>query len=105
MEQRLTAAFTEFLARNRSAGGRPDHYGVCVDGAAEDGSAFDLTLTFRSGERYCCAEPGCHLGLYDPEVWRSLREVIGRHGLVGIPRCWSAGSGRWSNQARSLGTV
>jgi hypothetical protein len=51
-EQRLTAAFTEFLARNRNARGKPDHYGVRVDGAAEDGFAFDLTLKFRSGERW-----------------------------------------------------
>src|SRR4051794_8011688 len=85
MERWLTATFTEFLARNLRAGGRPDYYGVRVDGAAEDGSAFDLTLTFRSGERYCCAEPGCHLGLNDPQVWRDLREVLGRHGLAGIP--------------------
>jgi hypothetical protein len=84
-EQRLTAAFTEFLARNRNARGKPDHNGVRVDGAAEEGFAFNQTLKFRSGERYCCAEPRCHLGLHDPEVWRSLRELLGRHVLAGIP--------------------
>ena len=50
-EQRLTAAFSELLARNRNARGKPDHYGVRVDGTAEEGFAFDLTLKIRSGER------------------------------------------------------
>src|SRR5215213_6474967 len=85
MERRLTVAFTEFLARNRGPCGRPDYYGVRVEGAAENGSEFELTLTFKSGEQYCCAEPGCHTGLNDPEVWRCLREVLGRHGLAGLP--------------------
>jgi hypothetical protein len=85
MERRLTVAFTEFLARNRGAVGRTNYYGVRVSEATDDGSAFALALTFRSGERYCCAEPLCHLGLHDPRVWRIIREILGRHGLAEIP--------------------
>jgi hypothetical protein len=85
MRQELTSAFAEHLAGNLDAGGRPDYYGVRVDWAADDGSVFDLTLTFKAGERYCCAEPGCHLGLNDPECWRSLRQVFERLGLARVP--------------------
>ena len=85
MHQELTAAFIEYFASNRAAGGRHDYYGVWVDGVADDGSGFDLTLTFKSGECYCCAEPGCHTGFNDSESWRRLRNVFRRHGLATIP--------------------
>jgi hypothetical protein len=85
MQEQLNASFVEYLANTQAAGGRLDYYGVQVDGVAKDGSGFDLILTIKSGERYCCAEPGCHTGLYDPESWRHLRLVFGRHGLADIP--------------------
>jgi hypothetical protein len=55
-----------------------------VDEVTEEGSTFDLTLTFRAGQRYCCYEPGCHTGLDDPEVWPELRRVFDRHGLAEV---------------------
>jgi hypothetical protein len=87
MQDRLAAAFTEFLARNRGTGCRRDYYGARVDEVADDASRFDLTLIFKSGERYCCAQPGCHtgFGLRDSGSWRRLREILERDGLVGIP--------------------
>jgi hypothetical protein len=87
MQERLAAAFVEFLARNRGAGGRRDYYGVWVDEVADDASRFDLTLVFKSGVRYCCAEPGCHTGFgpADLRSWRRLRAILERDGLVGIP--------------------
>lgn len=51
------------FARNRlhfGAGG-PGYYGVDVTQVTNDGSQFDLILTFKSGSRYCCTELGCHL--------------------------------------------
>ena len=85
MHQELTAGFIEYFASNRAAGGRRDYYGVRVDGVADTGSEFDLTLTFKSGEHYCCTEPGCHTGFQDSESWRHLREVFGNYGLADIP--------------------
>jgi hypothetical protein len=85
MHHELTAALIEYFASNRAAGGRRDYYGVRVDGVAAGRSEFDLTLTFKAGESYCCAEPGCHTGFHDSECWRRLRQILGFHGLVGIP--------------------
>jgi hypothetical protein len=44
-----------------------------------------LTLTFKSGERYCFAEPGCHTGFHASESWRAQREIFGRYGLADLP--------------------
>jgi hypothetical protein len=87
VQDRLAAAFAEFLARNRGAGGRRDYYGVRVDEVADDASRFDLTLVFKSGVRYCCAEPGCHtgFGLRDSGSWRRMRKILERDARVGIP--------------------
>jgi hypothetical protein len=87
MQEKLAAAFAEFLARNRGALGRRDYYGVRIDGVADDASGFDLTLVFKSGVRYCCAEPGCHtgFGLKNSGSWRCVREILERNGSVGIP--------------------
>jgi hypothetical protein len=85
MRAELTAAFIEYLSRNLGAHNRRDYYGLQIDRAAADGSQFELTLTFKSGERYCCSEPGCHTGLHDSEPWPYLREVFAQRGLAGIP--------------------
>ena len=52
MQRELTAAFIEYLSRNLDANDRRDYYGVRIDGAAANGSRFELTLTFQAGERY-----------------------------------------------------
>jgi hypothetical protein len=85
MREQLMVAFIDYFASNRAAGGRRDYYGVQVDGVADDGSELELTVTFKSGERYCCCESGCHTGFHSSESWRRLRALFGRHGLVEIP--------------------
>ena len=85
MYRDLVATINQYFARNPAARGRPGYYGVRVDNVAEDCSEFDLTLTFKSGERYCCAEPGCHTGFQALECWPELREVFGSHGLAAVP--------------------
>jgi hypothetical protein len=87
MHKQLTVALVEFFSANQAARGRRDYYGVRIDKVADDDSVFDLTLTFKSGERYCCCEDGCHAGfaLNDSRCWRRLREVFGRQGLADIP--------------------
>jgi hypothetical protein len=66
LQQALTQVISEMLARNRSyfGAGGPGYYGVEVGNLSSDGSEFDLTLTFKSGVRYCCIEHGCHIALY-----------------------------------------
>jgi hypothetical protein len=86
-DEQITDVFIEFFADNRAASGRRDYYGVRVDRVADDGSILDLTLTFKSGKRYCCCEPGCHtgFGMNDADCWRHLREALDRRGLAGVP--------------------
>ena len=62
----LTQVISDMLARNRSyfGAGGPGYYGVEVENLSLDGFTFDLTLTFKSGVRYCCIEHGCHIALY-----------------------------------------
>jgi hypothetical protein len=54
--QELEQLFRDLLASNRGPG-----YGISVNGAADDLSRIDVTITFISGRKYCCAEQGCHL--------------------------------------------
>jgi hypothetical protein len=65
LQQALTQVISEMLARNRSyfGAGGPGYYGMEVGNLSSDGSEFDLTLTFKSGVRYCCIEHGCHIAL------------------------------------------
>lgn len=59
----LQQAIRALFARNRShfGAGGPEYYGVEVLNVSDDGSQFDLALTFKTGTRYCCMELGCHL--------------------------------------------
>jgi hypothetical protein len=83
----LDRAFRDLLARNRSyfGAGGPDYYGVRVENVSEDGSVFDLVLTFKAGVEYCCIESGCHFGYYSRDTWAQLRRPLGRHGLGAVP--------------------
>jgi hypothetical protein len=67
LQQALTQVIAEMLALNRSyfGAGGPGYYGVEVDNLSSDGSEFDLTLTFKTGVRYCCIEHNCHISLYE----------------------------------------
>jgi hypothetical protein len=79
--------FVDQFARNTPyfGGGGPGYYGVRLEDIAPDGSELDLVLTFRSGERYCCVELGCHCDLRGAWYWSELRDEMGAHGLGGFP--------------------
>jgi hypothetical protein len=81
----MTAAVIELLADNAGAAGNRDYYGVSIDEMAPDGSEFDLTLTFKAGNRYCCPELGCHLAYSEVDWWRRLRDIMREHGLAHTP--------------------
>lgn len=40
------------------------------------GNRIELELRFRTGETYCCAEPGCFLATYERKWWRTARESL-----------------------------
>jgi hypothetical protein len=46
-----------------------------------------IELTFLAGEKYCCAEPGCHTGLYADPPWQRLRAALRAEGVepLGAP--------------------
>jgi hypothetical protein len=83
----LDQAFVDHFARNAPyfGGGGPGYYGVRLEDIAPDNSALDLILTFRSGERYCCPELGCHFDLRGAAFWSGLREGMDTHGLGDLP--------------------
>jgi hypothetical protein len=86
--QAFVRVVSELLARNRSyfGAGGPGYYGVEVDNLSIDGAEFDLCLTFKSGVRYCCLEPGCHLPLSRSTESRAawFREVRSRLAAAGV---------------------
>src|SRR5262249_27533037 len=87
LHRRLTQALEEAMAANAPyfGGGGPGYDGLRVEDVAPDGSAFDLVLTFRSGVRYCCCEPGCHVPSFSGGWWAWLRECVDRQGLAHLP--------------------
>src|SRR3954451_22864463 len=87
LDRRLTRLFADQLARNTPhfGGGGPGYYGVRLENVAPDGSELDLILTLRSGERYCCIERGCHLGVRGTRYWSGLREEMDASGLGDQP--------------------
>src|SRR5688572_27198938 len=48
-------------------------YGIEATGLSSDGRVIHLTVTLRSGRRYCCSGPGCHLGLLEERDFDRLR--------------------------------
>ena len=81
----MTAALTELLADNLGADGECDYYGLCIDKMTPDGSEFDLLLTFKAGNRYCCADLGCHIAYSEVDWWRRLRVIMRGFGLADAP--------------------
>lgn len=85
----VTPVLTAYLARNRGPVlGNPDarqppDYGVS---ASLEGSAVELTLTFRAGSAYCCCQRGCHLDLAEGTRWGRLRRGLSKRGLGAPPR-------------------
>jgi hypothetical protein len=84
MEPQLTQAVRAFLAGNRGPDGKPPDYGVTAARVPDDDRAIQLTLVFKRGRRYCCAEPGCHLGLFESSRWDQLRNHL-REAGVSVP--------------------
>lgn len=80
----VTTAIAAYLAGNRGptvadpdARERPD-YGLS---ASLDGAVIDLSLTFRAGSAYCCAEWPCHFLLFPTRRWDRLRRELSALGL------------------------
>ena len=65
----LDSLFHELLASNRGPG-----YGISVLAAAPDLSVIEVDLRFIAGRSYCCAEPGCHVGLDNRKLLRLATE-------------------------------
>jgi hypothetical protein len=78
----LSSALHEFLADNRDSesGVRPDYMLDVLDADPPNGRLF-VRMTFRSGQSYCCFEPGCHLGLMSSASWCRLRGLCAAHGV------------------------
>jgi hypothetical protein len=87
LREQLTRAFEDVFADTVPyfGGGGPGYYGVGVENVAGDGSELDVVLTFRSGTRYCCMEPGCQWGYWAEGGWSLLRECLDRNGLHHLP--------------------
>jgi hypothetical protein len=83
--RRLAKGFHFYLrGPSRLAGSRPA-YGITVSQVSAGGREFWLTLTFRSGRRYCCESPHCHLGLLFGSDFDRLRACF-REAGVEVPR-------------------
>ena len=78
---RLENAFRDYFARGVYAQGRADYYAVRLDNVSKDACTFDLIITFRAGEKYCCAESGCHFGVWGASEWSAIRKHLDRMGL------------------------
>ncbi len=76
----LESVFRSRFARSGYANGRTDYYDVSVK-PGESGLDFDLHVTFRAGERYCCTESGCQFGLWDAQAWASINKDLERVGV------------------------
>jgi hypothetical protein len=76
MQEQLAAVFRKFLSKHRPCDGIAPDYGISVDDVSPDRHTVVLTLTFKAAARYCCAEPGCHLGLFQFRAWQRLRGFL-----------------------------
>jgi hypothetical protein len=87
LQSLLHSACVEMFARNTGSNGRRDYYEVVVSNVRSSPAVieFDLALTFKAGERYCCFEDGCHHGLFGKESWKLLRQVLGTLGFPTDP--------------------
>ena len=87
LQQALTRAISDMLADSRFYFGNsgPGYFGVEVSNLSPDGSRFDLTLTFKSGYRYCCIEWGCHLALYSSGWFREVKDRLAAAGITNVP--------------------
>jgi len=91
---RLSRTFIDVFAANQPyfGGGGVGCYGISLENVAPSGTAVDLMVTFRSGVRYCCFEPGCHFAFFSERGWNWLRACRDRNGSPRCPCRSSAGS-------------
>lgn len=75
MDERFTNAFVAYLAGNKGPEGQPAEYGISATGDESTG-VIKLTLVFKRGVRYCCAEWGCHIGITRSDGWDKLRRLL-----------------------------
>ncbi len=84
MDDLLTHAIVAFLRENRGPDGAAPDYGISATLAEQAGARIDITLVFKRGARYCCAEPGCHLGLFRRARWAKLRRCL-EEAMIELP--------------------
>lgn len=77
----LSEAYRRRFANSRYAPGRTDYYGFEVIPKSDDGCIYDLIITFKKGEQYCCLESACHFGFWRAEDWSRLRNEFPDLGL------------------------
>src|SRR5262245_29312496 len=82
----LQSAFQEFFAFNSVGNGSRSYYGVLVSDVRKSAAEteIDLTLTFRSENRYCCFEDGCHHWFFKKESWARFRRLLKKRGWVDL---------------------
>ena len=83
---RWERVFRRLFANSIHAPGRDDYFGIVVLPESDQGDRVTLHVAFQAGERYCCAEPGCHFGLWRPTQWAKLHELMRAEGLGHLGR-------------------
>jgi hypothetical protein len=82
VQARICAAWIDLLRWNRGAEGHPElYYALNVENIRGQGGEFELHLTFRAGQTYCCSEALCHAGVFTEQRWRELRSALAAHGI------------------------
>ncbi len=79
--QKLEKAVCRCFSVSIYANGRDDYYGFTVSSFDSMLSSLELVVRFKSGERYCCAEAGCHLGFWDECWWQRFRNALNCEGI------------------------
>lgn len=81
---KVEQAYGQCYLWTRYAPGRADYYGFEVIPQSEDGRVYQLNITFKSGEKYCCNELGCHFGFWGKADWVRFRAYLPAVGLADI---------------------
>ena len=78
MKTDLTDVFAEFFASNRGPDGLCPDYGIRAAADSQQTHDVELTVTFKTGSRYCCGEAGCHFS----RDWSRLRNIAAQSGIT-----------------------
>lgn len=68
LEKQIRDSVLEWLGNKRT-------FEVEISNVQESGPVFDLTIVFKSGETYCCIEPGCNFGFWKDIDWGTKGEI------------------------------